>query len=161
MDISGGNRREYATIIHDGKILKSIKGTKTHTPISSELEKIIFGLPDYAAQFIHYHTSGCSFSAEDIMTLYDVRAFSEMRVATPSGWIFKMETTEKTIFPDREKLLKQINEVREKSNIKLMPMVRRKEITLTQKRILESRWICQVIKNKYNWGYQEVPPDGR
>jgi hypothetical protein len=151
MGKAGGNTREYATFIQGNNILKSIRGKSTETPISDSFEKQLFYATENSIKFIHFHPSGCSFSLDDIITFSEVRAFSEMRITTSKGLVFKMSIKDGSVRPLGDDIKKDILQLSPKINTILMPKVRAKELTMAEQKVWASRWLSQLISNKYNW----------
>ena len=145
----------------DDVIIEPVEGTEYSTPPSAETERLILNSKDNTTKLVHYHPSGSSFSGEDLGTFSDVHAFSEIRATTADGWTFSMSIKPDSKRPSSEEVVYTAQLADSQLNSVLMPKVRAKEITMAEKRVLSSRGICQILKKKYNWEYEEIPPNGK
>jgi len=163
MGIAAGNKKEFGTYIINDVIVEPVEGTKYSTPPSAETAHLILNSEDNTAKLVHYHTSGCSFSGEDLGTFSDVHAFSEIRVTTADGWTFSVSIKENSIRPIADDVEKEA--ARQKSIVKRYLSMRDGEAfdnkTDAEKDILVSRGVSQVLANAYNWSYKEKGPNGR
>jgi SPP1 gp7 family putative phage head morphogenesis protein len=162
MGEAAGNVREYATIVQgDGTIMKSLRGKARYVPIPDDIDYKIRHSPDDSVTLIHYHTSGCSLSPDDLGSFSEVRAFHEIRVATPRGSTFVMSIKEGSEHPTAERIKADAVDYKPGIDDILMPQYRRERWTMAEKERQESRALCQILAKKYNWDYREIKPNGK
>jgi hypothetical protein len=156
--IAANNSEEFGTIFDkNGVILKVLRGDKNdknHLYVPSEIDDIIKKGPITNYTLIHYHISGGSFSLDDLQTLLTYKEFSAFYVTTKSGSRYRMAlgNTKMTLSELDEYWMKFYAAIEKK----LEPDIKSGILTKNYGKIIISRELSRILKNKFEWDYEEV-----
>jgi len=158
MGIAAGNKIEFGTMILNNTILEAAQGKADYIEFKPETESKVFKAANNSVVLIHYHPSGSSFGQEDLGTFGSVQAFSEIRVTTADGKVFRIMRK-----PD-SKIIKSYDTI-EKEYIRQTDRVteilsKRKGwngLSKAEQDILISRGVSRILAVNYNWDYKETP----
>jgi len=157
--IAANNTKEFGSFVGaDGTIIDAIEGTKYETPIESVVEKLkkleADGKID-SVTFIHYHTSGCSFSFEDLNAMCGLRAIKTMELTTMNNGTYSMAISTGKV-PNEERLTKDWNIIKKAIGKKLKSDIKYSMMSDNDKDILISRELSRILAGIYSWAWR--PP---
>jgi hypothetical protein len=153
--LAANNTKEFASIVsRNGTIIKTIEGLPREIPMTDEFIEKLRNMAKDSLYFIHYHTSGCSFSFDDLNTLCGLRSIHQMIITTPAGKIYKMIASG-DIIPSYELLLDEWTILKNAIEKKLDKLVFSGKMTIAQRDIETSRELSRILKGRYEWRYNE------
>jgi hypothetical protein len=152
--IKAGNNREFASIVStDGTIIKTIEGTAREIPMTDSFINELKNMKPDSIYLIHFHTSGCSFSPEDLNALCGLPSIRQMQILTASRTLYKMKIPKNAIIPEEAPFLRSCEVLIKAMKEKYEPKIRSGEMTKSRRDILISRELSTILKNRYHWIY--------
>ena len=156
--IAANNTKEFGSFVSDdGTIIDAIEGTKYETPLS---ELLIKKLQEFEANgkidsvtFIHYHTSGCSFSFADLNTMCGLRAIKTMELTTMNNETYSMTIGTGTI-PDEELLKKEWRICTKAIEKKLKSDIKYSMMSDNDIDILKSQELSRILAGIHVWTWR-------
>jgi hypothetical protein len=153
--LAANNTKEFASIIsRNGTIIKTIEGLPAEIPMDDSFIDKLRNMPTDSLYFIHYHTSGSSFSGADANSLCGLRSIYQMIVTVPGADVYKLQVSG-GIIPGDKKLLAEWKILQDAIEKKLNKLVFSGKMTIAQRDIVTSREICRIMERRYNWRYQD------
>jgi hypothetical protein len=153
--ITANNTKEFASIVsRNGTIIKTIEGLQREIPMTNKFIDKLRNMPTDSLYFIHYHTSGCSFSGDDANSLCGLRSIYQMIVTVPGDEVYKLQVSG-GIIPSELRLMAEWEILKNAIEKKLDKLVFSGKITIAQRDIVKSREICRIMQERYKWGYQD------
>jgi hypothetical protein len=153
--IAANNTKEFGSLVStDGTIIDVIEGTKSETPLSDVLIKKLQELEANGKvdcfNFIHYHTSGCSFSFADLNAMCGLRAIKEMELATMDNGIYKMAIGGGRV-PTQERLTQEWYACKEAIEKKIKSDIMYSTMNAHDIDILTSRELSRILAGIHGW----------